>query len=55
MIIKNRAALLSHGNIDGRRCVLDILEAGIAAADPYENTRKLLKLEGSILSVGNES
>jgi glycerate 2-kinase len=55
MIIKNKETLLSHGNIDGRRCVLDILEAGIAAADPYENTRKLLKLEGNILSVGNES
>jgi glycerate 2-kinase len=55
MIIKNRSSLLSHGNTDGRRYVLDILEAGIAAADPYENTRKLLTLEDDILSVGNES
>jgi glycerate 2-kinase len=52
MIIKNRAELLSHGNIEGRRTVLDIIEAGIAAADPYENTRKLLNLEGDKLTVG---
>jgi glycerate-2-kinase len=55
MIIRNRGALLSHGNIDGRRIVLDILEAGIAAADPYESTKKLLNLQGDILSVGDES
>jgi glycerate 2-kinase len=55
VIIKNKTTLLLHGNKDGRHAVLDILEAGIAAADPYENTRKLLQLEDNILSVGNQN
>ena len=29
MIIKNRAELISHGNIEGRKAVLEILEAGL--------------------------
>lgn len=54
MIIKNREELLSHGNVAGRRIVLDILEAGMAAADPYENTRDLIRIEGNKLIVGND-
>jgi hypothetical protein len=34
MIIRNHDELLSHGNIEGRRQVLDILETGLAAGDP---------------------
>ena len=52
MIIKNRDALLSHGNVVGRRVVLDILEAGLGAPDPYENTRKLVRVEDGKLIVG---
>jgi glycerate-2-kinase len=52
MLIKNREALLSHGNISGRSVVLDIIEAGLAAADPYANTLKALKRSGDILTVG---
>ena len=37
-MIKNRETLLSHGNIEGRKVVLDILEAGLEAPDPYEQT-----------------
>ncbi|HHX45499.1 MAG TPA: DUF4147 domain-containing protein [Chloroflexi bacterium] len=54
MIIKNRDRLLSHGNVAGRRIVLDILEAGMAAADPYQNTRDLIRVEDGKLIVGNE-
>ena len=54
MIIKNRDELLSHGNVAGRRVVLDILEAGMAAADPYENTRNLIRIESGKLIVGND-
>lgn len=54
MIIKNRDQLLSHGNVAGRRIVLDILEAGMAAADPYENTRNLIRIEDNKLVVGND-
>jgi glycerate-2-kinase len=53
MIIKNRDALLSHGNVPGRTIVLDILEAGLAAPDPYENTLKNVRVENDKLIVGN--
>ena len=49
---KNRESLLSHGNVAGRQAVLDIIEAGIAAADPYDGTRALLRLEEDRLTVG---
>ena len=51
--IQNFETLVSHGNIDGRKAVLEILEAGLAAADPYENTRKLLRIENESLVVGH--
>jgi glycerate 2-kinase len=53
MLIQNKAALLSHGNISGRQIVLDIIEAGISAADPYFSAKKLLRLDGDRLSVGH--
>ncbi len=52
MPIKNREELLSHGNVTGRRVALDIIEAGLAAADPYENTLKALRRDGNTLIVG---
>ena len=55
MAIKNREALMSHGNVAGRRVVLEILEAGLASADPYDKTRKMLILEGDRLTVGPSS
>lgn len=33
--------------------MVEILEAGLQAADPYHNTQSLLQLDGSILRVGN--
>lgn len=53
MIIKNLDKLLSHGNIEGRRIVLDIMENALAAPDPYENTKKVVKLEDNKLIIGN--
>lgn len=54
MIIKNREELLSVGDREGRALALDILEGGLAAADPYENTRKLIRVEGNRLLVGGQ-
>ena len=54
MVIQNHRDLLMHGNIEGRRMVLDILEAGINAADPYENVFNLLRVQDNSLIVGNE-
>jgi glycerate 2-kinase len=44
--------LSSHGNVRGRKAVLEILEAGLEAADPYYNTRKLLRVEQGRLIIG---
>jgi len=50
--ILNGERLTSHGNVQGRRDVVDILEAGLQAADPYTHTRKLIRVEGNRLIVG---
>jgi glycerate 2-kinase len=52
MYIKNREELISHGDRDGRSLALEILEGGLAAADPYANTRKLIRMKDSELLIG---
>ena len=52
MRILNAESLSSHGNARGRQAVLQILEAGLQAADPYHNTRHLVRIEGNRLVVG---
>ena len=46
--------LASHGNIAGRKAMLEILEAGLEAADPYHNTRKLIRIKGDNLIIGGK-
>ena len=53
MRILNTSRLCGYGNVRGRTIVLDILEAGLAACDPYQNTRRMLRLDGSRLIVGH--
>jgi glycerate-2-kinase len=52
--IQNMDVLTSHGNIEGRKAALAILEAGLQASDPYSNTRKLLHLEGNRLTISGK-
>lgn len=52
--ILNTDALLSHGNTAGRRIVLDILEAGLRASDPYVEVQKIVRIVGNRLIVGRE-
>ena len=52
MRILNQGALTSHGNIAGRRALVEIMEAGLQAADPYNNTHRLIRRVGSKLIVG---
>ena len=52
--IKNAESLVSHGNVPVRKAMLEILETGLQAADPYHNTRKLIHLEGNKLTVGRK-
>jgi len=51
--IQNRDALISHGNVEGRKAVVEILEAGLEAVDPYHNTRRLIRLKDGKLIIGN--
>ncbi|MEM2130222.1 MAG: DUF4147 domain-containing protein, partial [Candidatus Bathyarchaeia archaeon] len=53
-IIKNADVLTSHGNIEGRRILIEIMNAGLRAADPYPNTLKLIRVEDNKLIVGNK-
>ncbi len=53
MRIRNADVLTSHGNRAGREAVVQILEAGLHAGDPYHNTRKLIRVEDGNLIVGH--
>ena len=50
--ILNSEELTSHGNIEGRKAVLEILEVGLQAADPYNNTFAAMRLEDNKLIIG---
>jgi glycerate-2-kinase len=50
--ILNTETLTSHGNVRGRKALVEILEAGLQASDPYHNTRKVMRLEGHTLVLG---
>lgn len=52
--IKNAEALVSHGNAQMRSRMIEILDAGIASADPYLKTKELVSLEGDKLHVGKD-
>jgi glycerate-2-kinase len=52
VIIKNRDEITSRGDFRGRGIVADILEAGLAAVNPYPNTRKLIRVENGKLIIG---
>jgi glycerate 2-kinase len=50
-VIGNRASLLSHGAVELRTAVLDVVEAGLAACDPGEAVERLVALDGANLVV----
>jgi len=52
-VIKNRVTLASHGDREGREVVLRVLEAGLAAPDPYENVTKMVRVDNRKLIVGH--
>ncbi len=51
--IQNMESLASHGNIPGRRAMLDILEAGLEASDPYNAVKELIRIDRGMLIIGN--
>jgi glycerate 2-kinase len=55
MRILNAEALAHHGNVQGRRAVLEIIEAGMQAADPYEAVRQLIRIDGDKLIIDHRA
>ncbi len=53
MKIKNRDRLLSHGELESRRIVLDITEKTLQRLDAKERIKSIMHREGSILHIGN--
>lgn len=51
--IINAETLVNHGHVAGRRAMLEILETGLRAADPYYATLAGLHLDGDTLTVGH--
>ena len=45
MRIKNKITLTSHGNIEGRKIVTELLDAGLDSIDPYYRVKELIKVE----------
>ena len=51
--IKNREVLLSHGDVEGRKIVLDITEKTLQHLDAYERIKSIAHMEGSVLCIGS--
>ena len=52
--ILNAADLTSHGHVEGRKLMLEILEAGMRAADPYYGMKRVMRREGDLLIFGGD-
>ncbi|MGI6169933.1 MAG: glycerate kinase type-2 family protein [Christensenellales bacterium] len=50
--IKNRDVLLSHGDIQARKIVLDITEKTLRKLDSYERIKSMMRREGNLLHIG---
>ncbi|MEM3453136.1 MAG: glycerate kinase [Candidatus Hadarchaeum sp.] len=55
MLVKNRKQLLSHGNKKGRKIALDIVEHALKKLDSYNIVKKLVRVHGGKLFVGDLS
>ena len=53
--IKNADQLLTHGQIEGRKYLLDITEKTLQRLDAYQRIKSIAHMEGSILHVGTRS
>jgi glycerate 2-kinase len=53
--IKNRAQLLSHGDVESRKIVLDITEKTLQRLDAYVRIKSIAHMEGDILHIGVRS
>jgi glycerate 2-kinase len=53
--IKNAEKLLSHGDIESRKIVLDIADRTLQRLDSYERIKSIARMEGSTLHIGTRS
>ena len=53
--IKNEEALLSTGDVESRKIVLDILDNTLARMDSYNVLKGMTSLKGKILTIGEKS
>lgn len=54
MKIKNREAILSHGDVESRRIVVDITEKTLERLDAYKRIKSIAHMEGSMLHIGKK-
>lgn len=54
MRIKNKAMLNGHGNVEGRRIVTELLDAGLDALDPYYRVKALVRVEDHKIILNTE-
>lgn len=50
--IKNVSSLLSHGNVNSRKVVLDLAEATLQKLDAGNRIKSIMRMEGNILHIG---
>ena len=50
--IKNAEELLSHGDTNSRRIVLEVTDEVLKRLDSYHRLRSFIRLEGSVLHIG---
>lgn len=53
--IRNRERLLSAGDAEGRRIVLDIAEQTLQKLDAYRRIKAIVRVEGNILRIGEKA
>ncbi len=55
MKIKNKEEILSHGDTESRRIVLDITEQTLERLDSYHRIKSIMRLDGETLHIGTKS
>lgn len=55
MKIRNRDVLLSHGDVESRKVVLDITEKTLEYLDAYKRIKSIAHMEGSVLHIGEKT
>lgn len=53
MRIKNKDTLISHGNIEGRKIVAELLDAGLDSLDPYYRVKKFINVVDNKIIINN--